>query len=151
MTQVVKKEVQERIVRDILTRDGVDIIDVDNVKMQVVTSLSQLRKLYPPGKSWAKRVVNTPNSAFFNSMTFIQQNKGEGCRFHRHPDCDEVWVILAGRLQIEVGEEREKREVGVGDIIYLKKNTPHCIRVISDEPGVRFSISVEETAHTYED
>ena len=152
MTQALKNDLgSEHVVRTILTRDGVDIVEVDNTKMQMVASLSKLQQHYPAGKSWAKRVVNTFNSGFFNSMTLIQQNKGEGCRLHRHPDCDEVWVILAGRLQIKVGEERETREVGIGDIIFTKKNTPHSIHVISDEPGVRLSISVDEMTHRYEE
>lgn len=143
------KQNKEQIVRKILKNDGIEIIKVDNIKPQIHTSLNELKGKYPKGKSWAQRVINTFNSAFFNSATLISQNKGEGCRRHRHPDCDEFWVILGGKIKIEVGEEHKPIIAVQGDIVYLKKNTAHKLLVLSDEPGIRLSVSVEQMQNIY--
>lgn len=143
-----KKTHDEYDVYNILTKDGVDIVDVDNVETPVLTSLSKLREEFPAGKSWAKRVINTFNSSFFNSATLILQNKDEGCRHHVHPDCDEFWVILSGKMKIKVGDSKEYI-VSHGDIIYLKKGIVHRLIVVSDEPGVRLSVSVEKMQNIY--
>jgi mannose-6-phosphate isomerase-like protein (cupin superfamily) len=138
-------------VNEILAKDGVDIVNVDNTRMHILTSLDKLKRRFPNGKSWAHRVINTANSAFFNSATLISQNKGQGCRRHKHPDCDEFWVILSGRMRVEAGEGAgtERIEVSAGDIVYLKKGTGHRLTVISDNPGVRLSVSVEAMRNTY--
>jgi len=139
----------EHKVSAILGNDGVDIIDVDNTKTPVLTSLAKLKTEFPEGKSWAKRVINTFNSAFFNSATLISQNKGQGCRRHKHLDCDEFWVILSGKMMVQSGEDRKEFVVSPGDIVYFKKGTFHKITVLSDEPGVRLSVSVEEMENIY--
>lgn len=137
-------------VKDILSNDGVKIVDVDNITTPIITSLKRLKGEFPAGKSWAKRVINTFNSAFFNSATLISQNKGEGCRRHKHPDCDEFWVILSGRIKIEIGAENKKvKTVSAGDIVYFKKGTFHKLTVISEEPGIRLSVSVEAMQNIY--
>ncbi len=139
----------ESDVNKILKGDGIDIVEVDNIKMQTVTRLSELKARFPVGKTWAKRVVNTFNSAFFNSATLICQNKGEGCRRHKHPDCDEFWIIMSGKIKFEIGENKEPNIVSQGDIVYLPKGTAHKVIVVSDEPSIRFSISVEAMRNIY--
>lgn len=136
-------------VKKILSGDGIDIVDVDNVDNRLLTRLTKLREEFPAGKSWAKRVINTFNSAFFNSVTLISQNKGEGCRKHKHPDCDEFWVILSGKMEIKIGKDNKTETVFPGDIVYLKKGLPHKLTVLSDEPGIRLSASVEKMRHIY--
>lgn len=136
-------------VNEILKNDGVNIIEVNKVTTPILTRLEKLKVKFPRGKSWAKRVINTFNSAFFNSATLISQNKTEGCRRHKHPDCDEFWVILSGTMKIETGENKEESEVSAGDIVYLKKGTLHKLTVISDEPGIRLSVSVELMENIY--
>jgi len=136
-------------VSQILRNDGVNFVDVDNTKTPIHTCLSKLKKQFSKNKSWAKRVINTHNSAFFNSATLISQNKNEGCRRHKHPDCDEFWVILSGKMKVEVGENKQVKIVSPGDIVYFKKGTAHKITTISNEPGIRLSVSVEAMQHIY--
>jgi quercetin dioxygenase-like cupin family protein len=54
-------------------------------------------------------------------------------------------------MRVEAGEGAgtERIEVSAGDIVYLKKGTGHRLTVISDNPGVRLSVSVEAMRNTY--
>ncbi len=146
-----QEEYQEEEVCEILTNDGVDMMDMYDVQTPVITRLEELKKSFPKGKSWAKRVINTFNSAYFNSATIISQNKDQGCRRHRHPDCDEVWIILGGQYKVQVGDDCEGKIVSAGDIVYTKRNTSHKITAVSDEPAIRLSVSVERMNNIYEE
>ena len=140
----------EKNVPEILKGDGIQHIDVLETETPILTKLSDVISLYPKNKSWAKRIVNTHNSAFFNSATLICQNKGGGCRRHNHPDCDEFWVVIKGTFEWIVGKNRDIYTASPGDIVYCKKGIFHQITVISDGPGIRLSISVEEMMNIYE-
>ena len=124
-------------------QDGVEYIDVDHCKMVPHTSMEEQTRRFPKGSSWAKRVINTNNSAFFNSATLVCQTKGRGFRRHYHPDCDEFWVVLAGRMQFEIEGVGESIIAQTGDIVYAKKGLKHKMTVLSDEPAIRLSVSVE--------
>jgi len=132
----------ERDVNTIMKQEKVQFIDVDNCVMRPITRLSEIRASYPEGASWAKRIINTSTSAFFNSATLVSQNRGEGFRRHFHPDCDEFWIIMAGSYRFEI-EGHEPIVANQGDILYARKGSSHTATVVSDEPGIRFSISVE--------
>lgn len=138
----------QRVVKDILAKDGVEYVDVDNCKMQPITRLKELKEKFA-GKTWAKRVINTHNSSFFNSATLVCQKKGTGFRRHYHPDCDEFWVILGGKMEFEIEGVPDPIIAETGDIVYAKKGVHHKATVVSDEPGIRFSISVELMENIY--
>ena len=140
----------EKNVPEILKKDGIKHIDVVDTKTPVLTKLSDVISSFPKNDSWAKRIVNTHNSAFFNSATLIYQNKNGGCRRHNHPDCDEFWVVISGTFQWVVGENRDVYNAVPGDIIYCRRGVFHEITVTSDSPGIRLSISVEEMLNIYE-
>ena len=68
---------------------------------------------------------------------------------HYHHNWDEWWVIIQGLIEFEVGANKEKILVEPGDVVFCKKGVPHKIKVISDEPGIRLSVAVDnqETIH----
>lgn len=47
---------------------------------------------------------------------------GEGPRLHRHP-YDETWVVQAGHLMFQLGDERG--EAAAGDIVIAPPGVPH--------------------------
>lgn len=49
-----------------------------------------------------------------------------------HEDEEEIYVILAGRARLELGDETA--EVGPGDVAYVPRNTRHRMHGISAEP-----------------
>jgi len=136
-------------VNEILSKDGLEHIDLGDGKSKNVTKLKDLIKENSKYKSWAKRVIDTTNSGYFQIATFVQSEKGSGCRRHYHPDTDEWWVIIQGEIEFEVGDSKEKVFVEPGDVVFCKKGIPHKITVVSEEPGIRLSVAVDnqETIH----
>ena len=136
-------------VNEILAKDGLEYIDLGDGKSKMVTKLKDLIKENSKYHSWAKRVIDTSNSGYFQIATFVQTEKDSGCRRHYHPDTDEWWVIIQGLIEFEVGDNKEKIIVEPGDVVFCKKGISHKITVISDEPGIRLAVAVDnqETIH----
>jgi quercetin dioxygenase-like cupin family protein len=53
---------------------------------------------------------------------------------HRHPNCDEVLHLVAGRIICGVGEE--EFEMGLGDTITIPTDLPHYARNIGNVDAV---------------
>jgi quercetin dioxygenase-like cupin family protein len=66
------------------------------------------------------------------SISLILDNSepGQGPRLHRHP-YDETWVIEAGDLTFQLGDEHYR--VGPGDIVIAPPGVPH--KFTNDGPG----------------
>ena len=56
------------------------------------------------------------------SLILDQSEPGQGPRLHRHP-YDETWVVIAGKLSFQAGDEQI--EAGPGDIVIVPPGTPH--------------------------
>ena len=136
-------------VNEILTKDGLEHIDLGDGKSKSVTKLKDLIKGNSQYRSWAKRVIDTSNSGYFQIATFVQSEKGSGCRKHYHPDTDEWWVVIKGQIEFEIGDDGKKYIGNPGDVIFCKKGITHKISVISNQPCIRLSIAVDnqETIH----
>lgn len=55
---------------------------------------------------------------------------GSGVPLHRHSREDEIFHVLAGRVELTVGDDT--REGGPGDVAYLPRGVAHAIRVVGD-------------------
>jgi quercetin dioxygenase-like cupin family protein len=64
------------------------------------------------------------------SLILDHSEPGQGPRLHRHP-YDETWVVQAGSLTFQLGEERFR--VGAGDIVIAPPDVPH--KFTNDGPG----------------
>ncbi len=64
------------------------------------------------------------------SLILDESEPGQGPRLHRHP-YDETWVVLAGHLTFQSGEELLL--VGAGDIVIVPRGVPH--RFTNNGPG----------------
>ena len=56
---------------------------------------------------------------------------GQGHAFHKHPDQEEVIVVLKGTVEQWI--EKEKRILGPGDAVYLDADVVHATYNDSDE------------------
>ena len=64
------------------------------------------------------------------SITWVDIIPGSGQSSHNHLP-EQVYVIINGKGQMQVGEE--KQEVAQGDLIYIPSNEVHSIKNISNE------------------
>ena len=64
------------------------------------------------------------------SIILDESQPGSGPRLHRHP-YDETWVVIAGTLTFQAGDEH--LTAAPGDIIIVPPDTPH--RFTNDGPG----------------
>lgn len=64
------------------------------------------------------------------SVILDDSDPGRGPRLHRHP-YDETWVVIAGNLTFQAGDERLAAEAG--DIVIVPPDTPH--KFTNDGPG----------------
>ncbi len=56
------------------------------------------------------------------SLILDHSGPGQGPRLHRHP-YDETWVVQAGNLTFQLGDERHR--AGPGDIVIAPPGVPH--------------------------
>jgi mannose-6-phosphate isomerase-like protein (cupin superfamily) len=52
-----------------------------------------------------------------------QNHREEGIPLHMHPDLDETFYVLEGKVKITVGDETYR--LGPGDTIFAPRNIPH--------------------------
>lgn len=64
------------------------------------------------------------------SLILDHSEPGQGPRLHRHP-YDETWVVHAGNLTFQLGEERIS--VRAGDIVIAPPDVPH--KFTNNGPG----------------
>ena len=64
------------------------------------------------------------------SLILDHSEPGHGPRLHKHP-YDETWVVVAGNLTFQAGEEQ--LSAGPGDIVIVPSEQPH--KFTNDGPG----------------
>jgi mannose-6-phosphate isomerase-like protein (cupin superfamily) len=63
---------------------------------------------------------------------------GKAVRLHKHPNNDELFLVLKGRLKFRVGD-REFIAVP-GDVVKGRKNIGHAFANVGDEPAAFLSV-----------
>ena len=71
------------------------------------------------------------------AITWVECGPNSQQALHSHPGAEQVYVIVRGRGEMIVGDERE--EVGGGTMILIPPDTDHAIRNPSDETLVYVS------------
>jgi quercetin dioxygenase-like cupin family protein len=81
------------------------------------------------------RRLSDPPGTGAEQLTVIEVNfdPGKGHNFHKHPDQEEVVLVLAG--QIEQWIDREKRNLGPGDSAFIPANVVHASFNVGDQPA----------------
>jgi quercetin dioxygenase-like cupin family protein len=81
----------------------------------------------------------------------LEPGSGSLDAWHTHDLGDEIFIILAGRVEFKINGE--VKEVGAGQMCYALVDEPHSVRVIGDEP-VYMYLSVTphiQPTHTFYD
>ena len=81
----------------------------------------------PEVLDWGElRWLSNPPSTGAGQLTVIDVSlaPGKGHNFHKHPDQEEVLLIVAGRVEQWV--DREKRILGPGDSAFVPKGVVHA-------------------------
>lgn len=140
--ETTQKEHAERVVSDILKKDGVQKNDLEDVNYEV-TTITDLLAQGPSNQSWSKRIINSPS----NCVTLIAQMPGEGNRLHYHNDWDEWWYILKGEWDWMI--EGKVQKVKEGDVVFIERNRLHKITAAGQTQAVRMAVSRDLVAHIY--
>jgi quercetin dioxygenase-like cupin family protein len=102
----------------------------------------ELRAMIGPDSTGARKLVVL-------EATF---RPGAGHAFHRHPEQEEVICVVSGRVEQWV--EREKRELGPGDMAFIPAGAVHASYTNGDDAAKILAIfgpSVGETGFTTEE
>jgi quercetin dioxygenase-like cupin family protein len=79
--------------------------------------------------AWVSRPVST--GARQLTVMEVTLEPGFGHAFHKHPDQEEVIYVRAGR--IEQWLERDRRELGPGDAVFIPADTVHASFTVGGE------------------
>jgi len=133
----------EKNLYKVMHDDGVQNVNIIDFENKPVVSLDRLQEKAgsPP---WAVRVVY--NERFGGVL--IAQRPGEGNRLHYHPDADECWIILKGEWEWFIEGEGTKK-VYKNDIVLVKRDKKHRIKVVGKGLGVRFAITKPDVEHVF--
>ena len=79
--------------------------------------------------------LSDPQSTGARHLTVIDVNfdPGKGHDFHKHPDQEEVILVIAGK--VEQWADREKRILGPGDSAFIPPGVVHASFNAADQPA----------------
>jgi quercetin dioxygenase-like cupin family protein len=82
----------------------------------------------------SSRLSDPPNTGA-KQLTVIAVNfdPGKGHNFHKHPDQEEVVLVVAGKVEQWV--DREKRILGPGDSAFIPADVVHASFNAGDQPA----------------
>ena len=109
---------------------------------RLITSSDVVRHQFDWGEAgWMSRPELTESRAL--CVMDVPINPGGGHAFHRHPDQDEVIWVREGR--VEQWLERDKRELGPGEAVFIPKDVVHASYTVGDQPA-KLSVILGPTA-----
>lgn len=65
---------------------------------------------------------------------------GKSFRSHYHEAMDEVFIILNGKVEVSVGQEKEK--LGKGDAVVIPENSVHVMKNLTHEEVCYIAIGI---------
>ncbi len=74
----------------------------------------------------------------FKGVARLTVPPGETNLMHNHPKEEQLYIVVSGSGEIQVGEERAPAVPG--DVIYLPANVPHGFFNTGDKPAVIINI-----------
>ena len=82
----------------------------------------------------SRRLSDPPNTGA-KQLTVLEVNLdlGKGHAFHKHPDQEEVVLVVAGKVEQWV--DREKRILGPGDSAFIPADVVHASFNVGDQPA----------------
>jgi quercetin dioxygenase-like cupin family protein len=92
------------------------------------------KEVEPEELDWGRlRWLSHPPSTGANHLTVIDVNlgPGKGHDFHKHPDQEEVILVVAGTVEQWV--DRDKRILGPGDSAFIPADVVHASFNVGDD------------------
>jgi len=74
----------------------------------------------------------------FKGVARLTVPPGETNLMHNHEKEEQIYILLSGSGEIQVGEERTS--AGPGDVVYLPANVPHGFFNTGEKPAVIINI-----------
>lgn len=88
-------------------------------RMGVMEKINPAREAAQLAEFWSQRVLASGNGNLFKVA------KGIGStNWHRHDDQDEIFLILAGHIVIQMRDRNV--DLGPGDLFVIPRGTEHC-------------------------
>lgn len=86
------------------------------------------------------RWISNPININAKQLTAIEViiNKGQGHKFHFHPNQEEIIYVLSGKIEQWV--EKECKILSAGDSCFIQRGTVHASFSIGDEPATLFVV-----------
>ena len=110
---------------------------LNQIQQRVSNVVAEKRE--PP---WVERLILTDEVV----ATLICMPPGNTSRRHYHPDNDEFWIVMGGKLRWEI-EGEEPIEATTGDILRAPKGKAHNIWTIGEGPSLRLAIGIPDIPH----
>jgi len=107
---------------------------VSNVRAAIVRAADECdrRWFYGGGTHRWMATAEETNGAYLLFEDEMEQ--GKTTPLHLHPEADESWYVLDGRILIHL--DGEQREVGPGGLVMVPRGTPHAFAVASETARV---------------
>ena len=72
------------------------------------------------------------------AMMTLHPGEASGPKENEHPDSEQVVLVLEGRLEAEIGDDRTTLEAG--DSIIIPRRVSHRLTAAGDAPAVTFNV-----------
>jgi mannose-6-phosphate isomerase-like protein (cupin superfamily) len=72
------------------------------------------------------------------AMMTLRPGEASGPKANEHPDSEQVVLLLEGRLDAEIGDERSSLEAG--DVVIIPTNVAHRLTNSGSVPAVTFNV-----------
>ncbi len=88
-------------------------------------------------------VLRTPAAGTLPAIIEMTVSPGGGAPLHVHPDLDDSFYLLDGRLAMRCGEHTFLARPG--DYVVLPKGVPHTFRVVGSEPARMLQVHEDDS------
>jgi mannose-6-phosphate isomerase-like protein (cupin superfamily) len=78
-------------------------------------------------------LVMDRSQATASEVFFVMIEPGGAPPLHQHDDTEQIFFVLQGKGELEIGSEPEQFPVSPGDIVRIPVATPHTIHCVSEE------------------
>jgi quercetin dioxygenase-like cupin family protein len=91
----------------------------------------------PLGGSVVFKVRGDETNGAMTAFTAVNA-PGTGPPLHTHANEDEILLVTEGAFTFQIGDER--RDGGVGAVVFIPRGLPHTWQVIGEESGAMFIV-----------
>jgi len=79
-------------------------------------------------------LVMDRSQATASEVFIVVIEPGDAPPLHQHDDTEQVFFVLQGKGELEIGSQQKRLPVAPGDVVRIPVATPHTIHCVSVEP-----------------